>query len=108
MAIKLYKSPFHVTHDEEKASSMAMRVDLTIIITREIKRREWTQDQAADYLRVTQPRISDLVNGKVEKFTLDCLFDMLAKLGIRTSIRMKGGEGQQEAQVMMKRASAAG
>ena len=39
---------------------------------------------AAESLSVTQPRVSDIVNGKIDKFTLDMLFSMLDKLGFRT------------------------
>nr|WP_275938587.1 hypothetical protein [Pectobacterium brasiliense] len=33
MALKFYESPFHVTHDAEIASKMAMKMDLSIMIT---------------------------------------------------------------------------
>jgi predicted XRE-type DNA-binding protein len=49
-----------------------------------IESRGWTQKEAAEKLTVTQPRVSDIVNGKIDKFTLDMLFSMLDKLGFKT------------------------
>jgi predicted XRE-type DNA-binding protein len=88
MALKFYESPFHVNHDEETASKMVMKMDLSIMLSRLIQSKQWTQAQAAEQLEVTQSRISDLVNGKIEKFTIDALFDMLDKLGFQISWSM--------------------
>lgn len=85
MALKYYDSPFHVTHDEETASKMVMKMDLAIMLSRLIANKQWTQAQAAAQLGVKQSRISDLVNAKIEKFTIDALFDMLDKLGFQVS-----------------------
>jgi predicted XRE-type DNA-binding protein len=43
MALKFYDSPFHVTHDAETASKMAMKMDLSIMIINLIKEKGWTQ-----------------------------------------------------------------
>jgi predicted XRE-type DNA-binding protein len=88
MALKFYDSPFHVNHDEETASKMVMKMDLSIMLSRLIQSKQWTQAQAAEQLQVTQSRISDLMNGKIEKFTIDALFDMLDKLGFQISWSM--------------------
>ncbi|MFM7886887.1 MAG: helix-turn-helix domain-containing protein [Pseudanabaena sp.] len=84
MAIKLYESPFHVIEEPEVASKLVLKADLTIMIRDIIEDRGWTQKEAAERLAVTQPRVSDIVNGKIDKFTLDILFSMLDKLGFRT------------------------
>lgn len=83
MVLKFYDSPFHVNHDEETASKMVMKMDLSIMLSRLIESKQWTQAQAAEQLGVKQSRISDLVNAKIEKFTIDALFDMLDKLGFQ-------------------------
>ncbi len=57
---------------------------MTIMIRDIIESKGWTQKETADRLAVTQPRVSDIVNGKIDKFTLDMLFSMLDKLGFRT------------------------
>lgn len=83
MALKFYDSPFHVTHSDEVASKMAMKMDLSIMLSDLIKQRDWTQEQAAEHLGISQSRVSDLVNSKIEKFTIDAMFDMLNALGFK-------------------------
>ncbi len=83
MALKFYDSPFHVTHDAETASKMAMKMDLSIMISGLIKQQGLTQVEAAEKLEITQSRVSEVVNSKIEKFTLDAMFDLLDKLGFR-------------------------
>jgi predicted XRE-type DNA-binding protein len=99
-----YESPFHVTHDAEKASKMAMKVDLSIMLTSLIKEHGWTQEAAAEQLGVQQSRISDLANLKIEKFTMDALFDLLDKLGYQTRMSMSSLE---EASITISRIQAA-
>lgn len=85
MALKFYDSPFHVTHSEEVANKMAMKMDLSIMLTDLINAKNWTQTEAAENLGVTQSRISDLMNSKIEKFTIDAMLDMLDKFGFKMS-----------------------
>lgn len=84
MALQFHDSPFHVTHDEETASKMALKMDLSIFITECLKKMGLKQSEAAVRLDVTQSRVSELANGKIEKFTLDAMLDMLDKLGFKT------------------------
>ncbi|MEQ1531690.1 MAG: helix-turn-helix transcriptional regulator, partial [Methylococcales bacterium] len=88
MSLQFYDSPFLVNHDPETASKMVMKMDLSIMLSRLIENRQWTQAQAAEQLGVKQSRISDLVNAKIEKFTIDALLDMLDKLGFQISWTM--------------------
>ena len=48
-----------------------------------------TQAQAAKRFGVSQPRINDLLRGKIEKFSLDALVNMLAAAGLRVEMRVK-------------------
>ncbi|MGO2513513.1 helix-turn-helix domain-containing protein [Marinomonas polaris] len=70
MALKLYDSPFHVTHDNEVASKMAMKMDLSIMLSNLIKEQDWTQVEAAAKLNTKQSRMSDLKNAKIENLPL--------------------------------------
>jgi len=88
MALKFYDTPFHVTHDNETASKMAMKMDLSIMLSNLIKEQGWTQVEAAEKLGIKQSRISDLKNAKIEKFTIDAMFDMLDTLGFRAQMSM--------------------
>ncbi|HCE3705908.1 TPA: XRE family transcriptional regulator [Vibrio parahaemolyticus] len=86
MALKFYDSPFHVTHTEEIATKMALKMDLSIMITKAISKKGWTQKEAAEHLGLTQSRVSDLKNSKIEKFTIDAMIDILDKFGFRAKL----------------------
>lgn len=88
MALQFFDSPFHVTHDDETASKMAMKMDLSIFITDCIKKLGLKQSEAAERLNVTQSRVSELATGKIEKFTIDAMMDMLDKLGFRICVTL--------------------
>lgn len=92
MALQFHESPFHATHDADTASKMALKMDLSIFITDCIKKMGLKQHEAAAKLNVTQSRISELANGKIEKFTLDAMMDMLDKLGFRTTLSLPSND----------------
>lgn len=48
-----------------------------------------TQAKVARMLRVTQPRVSDLLRGRIDLFSTDALIDMLARLGVRVRLVLK-------------------
>ena len=73
----------------QQAASMRARSELVIELTELIKRRGMTQTEAAKMFAVTQPRISDLMRGKVELFSLDALVDMAAVAGLAPRISIK-------------------
>jgi predicted XRE-type DNA-binding protein len=57
-----------------------------IRIEKLISSRGWTQSEAAKALGVSQPRISDLVRGKFDKFSADTLIEMLGRAGVEVTI----------------------
>ncbi len=69
-----------------KAEHLLIRADLMIRIEKEVGARGLKQAQAAKVLGVTQPRVSDLLRGRVELFSADALIDMLARLGIKVRL----------------------
>ena len=71
---------------EEEAEHLRVRADLLIQIQKTLEARGLKQAEAAKLLGVTQPRISDLVRGRLDLFSADSLIDMLAKLGIRVRL----------------------
>jgi predicted XRE-type DNA-binding protein len=46
-----------------------------------VKKQGWTQVEAAQHCGVTQPRINDLLRGRVSRFSLDALVNIAAELG---------------------------
>ena len=70
----------------DKAEQLLVRADLMIRLEKELGSRGLKQAQAAELLGITQPRVSDLLRGRVELFSADALIDMLARLGIKVRI----------------------
>jgi len=58
-----------------------------IAIEQRITEEGWTQAEAAAHLHLTQPRVSDLLNGKITKFSLDALVNMLGPVGLTFEVR---------------------
>ena len=72
--------------DRVEAENLKLRASLMQKIEEHIKDKNLTQEAAASLMGVTQPRISDLVRGKIDKFTIDMLVNMLSKANIAVSL----------------------
>jgi len=77
-----------------QAENMKLRASLMLAIRDRIEREGWSQGHAAKLLGVTQPRISDLVRGKIDLFALDTLVTMLAAVGLQVELRIGAGSCQ--------------
>jgi predicted XRE-type DNA-binding protein len=73
-----------------QARNLRMRSDMMTALRKFIEKEELTQAAAARRLKVTQPRISDLTRGKISRFSLDTLVNMLADAGLEVEVRIKG------------------
>ncbi len=74
--------------DKEKAENLRIRSSLMIEITQYIKQNNLTQKQAAQKFDVSQPRLSNLVNGKIDMFTIDTLVNILTKTGAEIVLKV--------------------
>ena len=72
-----------------EAANIAARAELMNQIAALIKRNEWTQTQAAQECGVTQPRIIDLLRGRVSRFSLDALVNIASNLGQRVHVHIE-------------------
>ena len=72
----------------EEAENLRIRAALMVELTEHIRRVGLTQKQAAATLGVTQPRISDLMRGRIDVFSIDTLIAMLSRAGVKTTIRV--------------------
>jgi predicted XRE-type DNA-binding protein len=70
----------------EEAQHLLVRSQLMLKIEKLLKARRLTQAGAARVMGVSQPRVSDLLRGKVNLFSTDALIDMLAKLGVTVRV----------------------
>lgn len=90
MTTKIRRSSGNVFRDlgfpPQEAAHLKIRSDLMIRLTKVIEARGLTQAQAAELFGVTQPRISDLVRGKIDRFSVDTLIEMLGHAGVNVQI----------------------
>ncbi len=77
---------------KEEAENLKVRAALMSSIRRLIEAEQLTQASAAKLFGVTQPRISDLVRGKIELFSIDGLVNMLAAAGHRVEVSVQRTE----------------
>jgi predicted XRE-type DNA-binding protein len=70
------------------AASLRARSALMMDLAEAIRAQGMTQAQAAALFGVTQPRVSDLMRGKIQLFSLDTLIDMAATAGMRPVVKV--------------------
>ena len=73
----------------EEAENLRVRSTLMIYIRQAIRRKKLTQAKAARLFGVTQPRISDLMRGQIDLFSVDGLIGMLGRAGMQVEIGIK-------------------
>jgi predicted XRE-type DNA-binding protein len=74
---------------EAEAANMRARSELMIALRAKIERWHLSQTQAARRLRVTQPRLNDLMRGRLDKFSLDALVNLAAQAGLAVRLDIK-------------------
>src|SRR5919198_4652014 len=74
---------------KEESEHLLVRADLLIQVQKAIASRGLKQAEAARVLQVTQPRVSDLLRGRIDLFSTDALIDMLARLGVGVRLIVK-------------------
>jgi predicted XRE-type DNA-binding protein len=72
-----------------QAANLRARAELMQKIAKRLKRHEWTQAEAAKRSGVTQPRINDLIRGRVSRFSLDALVNIATGLGCRVHVDLE-------------------
>jgi len=73
----------------EEAASLKVRAMLMVELEKHIRSKHLTQKQAAERFGVTQPRISDLMRGKISLFSVDTLITMLTHAGLKVDVRVR-------------------
>ena len=72
-----------------QAANLRARSELMQKIAARLKRQGWTQAEAAKRCGVTQPRINDLLRGRVSRFSLDALVNIATSLGCRVRVDLE-------------------
>ena len=91
--LKMTRSSGNVFRDlgfaPEEAQNLLLRSVLMTRIERYVKASGLKEKDAAAHLGVTQPRLNDLLKGKIDKFSLDALVNMLGHAGMRVEVSVK-------------------
>ena len=73
----------------EEAANLRVRSELMDQIGAIVEENEWTQVEAAVRCGVTQPRVNDLLRGRISRFSLDALVNIAAALGRRVNVELE-------------------
>ena len=74
--------------EPDEAVNLKIRADLILDLQKYIKKQQWTQQEAAAFFNETQPRISNLMNGDLERFSIDKLVQMIVKAGMQIKVEV--------------------
>jgi predicted XRE-type DNA-binding protein len=77
-----------VGFNSEEATNLKIRADLMLTLRSFIQEKRWTQQEAATFFEETQPKISDLMNGEISRFTVDKLLSVLDKTGMKVKLEI--------------------
>jgi predicted XRE-type DNA-binding protein len=84
-----FKSVWDAIADSpEEAANLNLRYELMEKIAGIVNENGWTQAEAAKNCGVTQPRINDLLRGRIARFSVDALVNIAARLGRRVTVRL--------------------
>ncbi|MCL4784183.1 MAG: XRE family transcriptional regulator [Bryobacterales bacterium] len=78
-----------ITDTPGEAANLRARAELMRQIAALVKKQGWTQVEAARHCGVTQPRINDLLRGRVSRFSLDALVNISTALGCRVRVDLE-------------------
>ena len=88
--MKTFKSVWDAIEDSPiEAASMKARAQLMRALQKAIAAWDVSQKAAAERLGMTQPRLNDLLRGKIDKFSLDTLFDLTGRVGLKVSLALR-------------------
>lgn len=73
----------------DAAANLQLRAELMMALKSHLAERQLTQLAAASLFGVTQPRISDLLRGKINLFSIDTLVNMAAAAGMRVALQLE-------------------
>jgi predicted XRE-type DNA-binding protein len=93
MSIRITRSNRNVFRDLgfdlEESEHLKIRADLMIQVQKRIAAGGYRQADVAKMLSITQPRVSDLLRGRIDLFSTDTLIDILARLGVSVRLTLK-------------------
>ncbi len=87
---KAYASVWDALADTpEQAANLRARAELMQQIAAIVEKNRWTQTEAARHCGITQPRMNDLLRGRVSRFSLDALVNIATAIGRRVHVELE-------------------
>ena len=78
-----------VAFSKQEAGYLMIRSRLMLEVDQFVKRSGLTQLEASKKLGITQPRLNDLLRGKIQKFSIDALVKMLSRIGVHVDVNVR-------------------
>ena len=78
-----------VGFSEQEAEYLMIRSRLMLEVDRFVEESGLTQREAAKKLGINQPRLNDLLKGKIQKFSIDALVKMLSRIGVHVDVHVR-------------------
>lgn len=86
VTIETAGSVFFDLFEHAEAELLSIQSGLALALEREIKARKWTQAAAAKAIGIAQPRVNDLLRGRLERFSIDAMIEYLSRIGVQVTI----------------------
>lgn len=100
------KNPLElIAKDPVHLSLITLKSKLMIIITKLIRENGWTQGEAAMELGVSQPRVSNIFNVRIDKFSIDMLIEILGRLGYLMNVSFDPSNRDSPIDIEIKKAT---
>lgn len=87
---------------EEEALNLKIRADLATLVRTVVISKKLKQADAAEYLGVTRPQVSELLHGKISRFSLDKLVKICQRIGYNVSVEVNPQPGHPEIKELQK------
>jgi predicted XRE-type DNA-binding protein len=90
MTTKSYRNVWDALENTpEDAANMKVRAELLIALQNSVHKQKGTQAKKAEMLGLTQPRLNDLLRGRIDKFSLDALVNIADRAGLQVNLKIR-------------------
>lgn len=69
--------------------SLRVRTELMLAIRRHIQQNQWTMEEAAHIFRQSSPRMQNLINGEISRFSVEDLIQLLTRAGLSVQVSVQ-------------------
>lgn len=90
MAVKKFNNVWDALENTRgAAANMKVRAEIMIALQERVRQKTGSQGEKAEQLGITQPRLNDLLRGRIDKFSLDALVNLASLAGLRVDLRVR-------------------